>query len=124
MQLDDPRAQRADPILRVTVDSDVADVEVGADVRAVEFVDVTREFERTLQKFIPHFLDGDDDTQFLRQRDQSPNGPLGSLPGLRVADVSGDHRGDQKNRRRAPKLGIAEAGTHAVEALLDHRRIG
>src|SRR5262245_32671927 len=46
VDLRDARAKRADPVLRVAVEDDVADVEVGLQPRRVELVDVARELER------------------------------------------------------------------------------
>src|SRR4051794_34968424 len=70
MQLHDPLSQRMDPVVRVAVDRHVADVEVRADPRRLELVDVAREFDGALQEFIPDLLDANDDFQLRSQRDE------------------------------------------------------
>src|SRR5204862_3043924 len=71
MDLDDAPGERANPILRVAVEDDVADVEVGLQPWRIEFVDVARELERTEEELVPDFLDGDDHLQLLRAWQQS-----------------------------------------------------
>src|SRR5487761_2033554 len=46
VELHDPLAQHPYPILRITVDGHVADVEIGAAPRALERIDIAREHER------------------------------------------------------------------------------
>ena len=124
VQFHDALAQGANPILRISVDRDIADIEIGADPRGLELVDVAREFERAEKKLVPDLLDPDDDLVLLRQGDERADMALAALPGLRVGHLGGDHGGDEQHGVRAPELGVLKARAHAREALFDHGRIG
>src|ERR1017187_1279614 len=121
VHLHDPLANRTDPVLRIGVAHDVADVEVRANPRAFEFVHVTGELERAEQEFVPDFLHADHDLQVRRHGDQQADLALAPLPGLGIGGLRIHHRGYQEYGVGAPKLGVAEAGAHALHALLDHR---
>ncbi len=124
VQLHDSLAQHADPILRVSADGHVADIEIRLDPRAFERIDVACELQRAQQEFIPHFFDPDDDLRLLRYGDQLADLPLRPLPSLRVTDIGVDDSRDQQHRVRAPHFRVGDTGAHSLQALLHHRRIG
>src|SRR5262245_37223510 len=85
VHFDDARAERADPVLRIAVEDNVADVEVRLQPRRIELVDVPGEFDRAQEELVPHLLDGDDDFEILRHREQAlPGDPLRTSPRIAV----------------------------------------
>src|SRR5215475_3823865 len=59
VEFDDPFAERANPLLREAVHHDVADVEIGPDPAAIEFVHVFGGVVRGQQELIPDRFDAD-----------------------------------------------------------------
>src|SRR5262245_46051164 len=60
VEFDDPFAERANPLLREAVHHDVADVEIGPDPTALEFVHVFGGVVRGQQELVPDRFDADD----------------------------------------------------------------
>src|SRR5262249_46459065 len=67
MQFRDAFAERANPVLRVAVEDNVANIKPRLNYRTFEFVNVSRHFERAQEELVPNFLDADDDAKFLRE---------------------------------------------------------
>src|SRR5262249_62244919 len=65
VEFDAPFAERANPLLREAVHHDVADVEIGPDPAAVEFVNVFGGVVRGQQELVPDRFDADDHAQLL-----------------------------------------------------------
>src|SRR5262249_27751608 len=112
-------AQNADPVLRIPVKDHVTDVEVSPDPLAVEFINVTREFEWTEQEFVPDLFHRDDYLEFTGEWNELADLFLRALPGVCVAGFRIDYGRNQQNGVRAPELGVAEAGLHSGDALGD-----
>ena len=72
--------ERANPVLRIAVEHDVADVEPCFDPRAVELVDVRNHFERAQQELVPHFLYSNYHLQFFGKWNKLADLPLGARP--------------------------------------------
>ncbi len=70
MDFDDAISQRVNPILRIPVKQHIAYIEPGFDPRTLKFTYVFRHLQRAQQEFIPNFFDGDNDFQFLCERNQ------------------------------------------------------
>src|SRR6266481_2801268 len=58
VHLDDALPQRASPVLRISVKHHIADVEPRLDPRTLKLLDVCSHLQRTQQKFVPDFFDG------------------------------------------------------------------
>src|SRR5438552_6528261 len=91
VDFDDAFAQRANPILGIPVEHDIADIKPGPDPGAVKLSDVLDHFERAEQEPVPHFFNGDDDLQLFRERNELANlrlraGPGIAIRGLRIYD--------------------------------------
>ena len=89
VHLEDPLAQLADPFLGIAELDDVADVEVSADPRALELVDVAGKLERAEQELVPDLFDRDLDAVCLGVGDQLADVFLRAFVGVAIADLSG-----------------------------------
>ena len=89
MDLEDSLAQLADPFLGIAELDDVADVEVSADPRALELVDVAGKLERAEQELVPDLFDRDLDAVLLGVGDQLADVLLRALVGVAIADLPG-----------------------------------
>ena len=124
VHFDDARAERADPVLRIAVEDDVADVEIGLQPRGVELVDVARELERAEEELVPDLFDRDDDLELARQRQQPLfDDTLRTLPRLPVGGGGIDDRRHEQDGIGAPERGIAQRGLHARNAALHDLRV-
>src|SRR4030095_8835816 len=94
VEFDDPFAEGANPLLREAVHHDVADVEIGSDPAAIEFVHVFGGVVRGQQELIPDRFDADEHAQLLGQREELSDVRLRALPRLRNGRVGFDHRRD------------------------------
>src|SRR4051812_13422103 len=108
MQFDDAAAQRANPVLRISVQRYVPDIEVSSNMRALEVVYVSGEFEWAEQELVPNFFYRDDYVEFLRQGQQLPNASLRTRVSVRVR-CAGIHNGrNDQHRVRTPEMCIAK----------------
>src|SRR5882762_8308659 len=73
VQFEDVLAEQRNPTLGRVEPDDVADVEVPADPRAVDFVEITHRFLWLHDEIVPDLFDGDFYAQFLGQRDGLTN---------------------------------------------------
>src|SRR6266446_3433881 len=73
VDLDDAFAQRANPILGVPVEHDIADIKPRLHPGAVKLAEVLDHFERAEQELVPYFFDGDDDLHLLGERHKLAN---------------------------------------------------
>src|SRR6267378_8089902 len=84
VDLDDAFAQRANPILGIPVQHDIADIKPGLHPRAVKLAEVLDHFERAEQELVPYFFDGDDDLQLLCDRHKLANLCLRARPRIAI----------------------------------------
>src|SRR6266513_3068112 len=124
VELDDALAQRANPVLRISGDHHVADIEIGADPRALEIVDIPGHFERAEQKLVPDLFNADDHLQFLGHGNELANLCLRADPGIAIAGLWVHNGRNQQHRVGSPEMRIAQAGLHALHALRYHGGIG
>lgn len=73
MNFEDGGAEGVNPVLRVAVENDVADIEPSANERVLEFVDVSEHFERAKEELVPDFFDGDDHFELFGEREECAN---------------------------------------------------
>src|SRR5260221_1293712 len=123
-QLRDARPQCADPVLRISANYHVADIEIRAHERTVEGIHIGHEFERAEQELVPHLLHGDDDIQLLRQRKHAPDLLLLPLPRLAITGLGVHYRRYQQHRVRSPEVRVAQAGLHALDGRRHHFPVG
>src|SRR5213596_2005909 len=117
MNLDDALAESMNPVLWIPVKQHVPHVEPGFYPRALKFTNVLGHLERAQEKLVPDFLDGDNNFQFLRERNQRANLFLGTRPGVMVGRLRIHYRRDQQHGIRTPQLGVVQRGAHPCEAL-------
>src|SRR5439155_10884814 len=124
MDFVDLGAKSANPILRVAVEHDVADVEPCTDPRAFEFGNVCGHVERTQQELVPDLFDGNDYFQFFGERKQFADLLLRARPRVAIRSAGVYDGRDQQDRIRAPKFCVMKGRAHAVHAFLDDGGIG
>ena len=117
VHLRDAGAERANPVLRVSIEDDVADVEVRLQPWGIELVDVAGEFERTQQELVPDLLDGDDHSQLARDG-QYPlsNDLLGPRPGVSVRRSLIDDSRYEQHSVGAPPRRVTQRGFQPCDA--------
>ena len=117
VHLGDAGPERADPVLRVAVEHDVADVEVRLQPWRVELVDVAGELQRAQEELVPDLLDGDDHLQLARQRQQPlSNHALRTRPRVLVRRRRVDDGRHQQHGIGAPQRRVAQRRLHAGDA--------
>lgn len=96
MDLENPLARLANPLLRIVVLDDVADVEIVVDVeivagveiiadrRALKRVNKPDEFGSAEQELVPDFFDGDLDAVLLSIGDELADAGVGALVGVSI----------------------------------------
>ena len=117
-------AKSANPVLRVAIEHDVADIEPGTDPRAFEFGNVRGHFERAEQEFVPDLFDSNDYFQFFGERKQLADSLLRARPRVAIRSASVNDGRDKQDRIRAPKFFVMKRRAHAVHAFLDDGGIG
>ncbi len=116
MQLDDPAGAGADPVLGMA-EHHVADVQIGARPRRLQFVDVAGVFERAQQETVPDVLDPEHDAHFFSQGQQlPPDHRLRSPIRVLIRRLGIDHRRDQQQRVGAPEPGIGQGLADGLDA--------
>ena len=124
MQFLDALAQNANPLFRPAVGDDVADVEMPADPRTVEFVHITRGLQRAEQKMVPDIFDGDLHAKFFGQRDGFADFLLRTLVGVGVGNLLVHHRRHKQNRTGAVTFGVAQRLLQTLQSLRAHFGVG
>ena len=109
VDLEDPLAQLADPLLGVAELDDVADVEIGTDRGTAELVDVAGELDGAQEELVPDLLDGDLDPGLLGVGDELADVLLRPRVGVAVGDLLVDDGRDDQDGGAAVGLAVDES---------------
>src|SRR5262249_33728325 len=120
----DAFAERPNPVLRIAVENNVADIKPRLNRGTFEFVDVSGHFERAEKKLVPDLLDANDDAKFLCKRNQLANLRLRARPRVMVRGLGIHNGGDDEHDIGTPELRVVQRSPGARKAFLYDDRVG
>src|SRR5207247_11263863 len=130
VQFENAFAQNANPILRRAELDHVADVEMPADLRAVDLLQIRQRLFRFGDEIVPDVFDGNFDAHFFSQWDRFADFGNRSLPTILVRHFLVHHlrllrdAGHQQHGRGAVPFGVTQRLLQTGQAFFPHAGIG